>query len=199
MQNKPIVYITGGIASGKSTLVDMIKEMGYRVIDADRIARDLMAIGGKNHQSIVGAFGIGVLDSTGRINRGVLADVVFSDPEELKRLNEATHPAIYEAIENEIVEALVTCDRVFVDIPLYFEGRNAYPLPNGAVWVVYLSEDLQMARLMKRNDYSTEEARRRIMAQMPLIDKAHEADVVFNNSGDVEDLRKLLLKEMENL
>lgn len=196
-----IIGITGGIASGKSTVTEIIKNQGYKVIDADRIARGLMNKNSPSYKQTLEYFGDVILDSHGEIDRGVLGGIVFSDRKELQALNSITHPFIFEAIKDEI-EAKKNEKIIFLDIPLLFEEYErikSYEIYFHEIWLVYADRDTQIDRLIKRNSLSTEEAVRRIDSQMSIELKRDKAGRIISNLGSIKDLEKYLKKMLEKL
>ena len=184
----PVIGLTGGIASGKSTVSQILREYGFVIIDADQIAREILNPGKPAYQQVVAAFGRDILKEDGEIDRTRLGKIVFTDPEKLTLLNQITHPEVAKEIKRRILELKEAgVIRIVLDIPLLFEAKmNSMA---DAVWVVYVPEEEQLKRLMARNGFTREEALARIRAQMPLREKAKLADVVIDNSGSIEKTR----------
>ncbi len=179
-----LIGLTGGVASGKSLVAGELKRLGAHVIDADDIAREITAQGRPAYHAIVKEFGAGALFKDGAINRGALGDIVFSDQDKLKRLNEITHPVIREAIEERIrdIEAGHENPLIIIDAALLIE-TGLYKKVSKVI-VVYAEEDKQTERIMKRNNLTEAQAKKRIAAQMPLKEKLKFADyIIYNNSG----------------
>ncbi|MFC0297286.1 dephospho-CoA kinase [Geobacillus jurassicus] len=190
------IGLTGGIASGKSTVSAMMRELGLPVIDADEAARAVVRPGEDAYRQIVAAFGPDILQTNGEIDRAKLGAIVFSDEEERKKLNDIVHPAVRRKMLTE-KEALVRsgAKTVVLDIPLLFEsGLTAWV---DKILVVYVDDDVQLRRLMERNGFTEEEARARIRAQWPLVEKIKQADAVINNNGTREETRRQLLVILE--
>ncbi|OKO90805.1 dephospho-CoA kinase [Geobacillus proteiniphilus] len=186
------IGLTGGIASGKSTVSAMMRELGLPVIDADEAARAVVRPGEDAYRQIVAAFGPDILQTNGEIDRAKLGAIVFNDEEERKKLNAIVHPAVRRKMLAE-KEALVRsgAKTVVLDIPLLFEsGLTSWV---DKVLVVYVDDDIQLRRLMARNGFTEEEARARIHAQWPLAEKMKRADAVINNNGTKEETRRQLL------
>ncbi|MDY6085272.1 MAG: dephospho-CoA kinase [Peptoniphilaceae bacterium] len=184
------IVITGGIASGKSTVTRYLRERGEVVLDADAIYHRMIGQMSPLTTALSDAFGTEVLAPGGGVDRRVLSARVVSDPDALKKLEDITHPAIFEALAAE-AEAWERrgLERLFLDLPLYFETiYHAPPLHVDAVWVVSVSFDTQLSRLMAREAMSEAEARARIALQMPLVEKARRADVVIRNDGTEAEL-----------
>lgn len=190
-QNKRIV-LTGGIATGKTTVANLLRSQGIPVIDADLLAREILKKGSPAAAAVIEAFGEGVVSHDGAINRKKLGAIVFSDSDRRARLNAITHPAIRAAMDREL-EAHAKEPLVFLDIPLYYEAQDMPQLP---VWLVYAPETVQRTRLMKRDGLTEEEADARISAQIDIEEKRQRADRVINNTKDeahlAEGLRQAL-------
>lgn len=176
------IGLTGGIASGKSTVTKMIRELGIPVIDADQIARDVVKMGEEAYNQIIQAFGQEILQEDGEIDRAKLGAIVFHNEQERKKLNAIVHPAVRRRMLAE-KEAYVQkgAKTVVLDIPLLFESELTHLVDKTIV--VYVDDDVQLERLMKRNGFSKEEALARIQAQMPLREKVKKADAVIDNNA----------------
>jgi dephospho-CoA kinase len=178
-----IIGLTGGIASGKSTVSAMLLELGAYIVDADKIAHQAILPGKQAFKKIVQRFGDGIL-SDGKVSREKLGQLVFAEPDIRAWLEEVTHPYIREEAERQLSDARAQeYDAAVLDAPLLFEAK--WDLMADEVWVVYVSPEVQLSRLMARSHYSREEALIRIGAQHKLADKAKMAQVVIDNSGDV--------------
>lgn len=185
-QNK--IGITGSIASGKSVLTAYLLGLGFPVIDADAIARDLVHPGSDTLKEIADIFGEDMILSDGNLDRDKLGKRVFSDEDARNRLNEIMHPAIVSAMLDlsENFHGLV-----FYDVPLLFEQIDDIKesgLNFDAIWLVDAKEDVQLARLMARDGIDEAYAKEKIASQMPLEEKKKLATVVFDNSGDLMNL-----------
>lgn len=185
-QNK--IGITGSIASGKSVLTAYLLGLGFPVIDADAIARDLVHPGSDTLKEIADIFGEDMIQSDGNLDRDKLGKRVFSDENARNRLNEIMHPAIVSAMLDlsENFHGLV-----FYDVPLLFEQIDDIKesgLEFDAIWLVDANEDVQLARLMARDNIDEAYAKEKIASQMPLEEKKKLATVVFDNSGDLMNL-----------
>lgn len=179
-----VIIVTGSISTGKSTVVDYLIKKNYSVIDSDKIAHILMKKGEKNYKNIVEYFGKKILDSKNEIDRKKLADIVFNDKKMLNRLNDLTHPSIYNKIINDIYESNEKI--IFVDMPLFFENDNTYKLKYDEIWLVYVDRETQKIRLINRNSYSEEEAKKRIDSQINIEEKKQFADFIIDNSKNRE-------------
>lgn len=174
--------LTGGTGSGKSSVAALLRERGVPVVDADELAREVVAPGSTGLAEVVAAFGPQLLDAEGNLDRKQLGALVFSDAEARKRLNSITHPRVRELSQARFAEL----DRQGVglagyDVPLLFEvGLDAVLRP---VVVVAASEAEQLRRIQERDGLSEELARARIAAQLPLEEKRKRADYVLDNDG----------------
>ena len=193
------IGLTGGIASGKSTVSGMFRDIGVPVIDADVIAREVVAPGSRALEAIVDAFGEEILTEEKSLNRARLGEIVFSDPAKKKVLERILHP-----------EIIAEQDRRLRDLER--EGRTPVAIVDAAVmiesgsWkrfdsivVVDCDESQQIGRLRRRNGMNEKEAIRRVNAQMPLSEKVEYADHVIDNRGSIDDTRKQVEALMELL
>lgn len=192
MRMSLVIGLTGGIASGKSTVSAMFTEMGITVIDADVEARLAVGIGEKAYNDIVSHFGPSILEENGAINRQVLGSIIFNDEGQRKVLNTIVHPAVRErmAQKRDVAEAADE-KAIVMDIPLLFESDLTNLVDK--IILVYVDEKTQLERLMKRNGFSESEASSRIKSQMPLKEKVKMADAVIDNSGSIEYTKKQLV------
>lgn len=181
------VGLTGGIASGKSTVCRTLADLGAKVLDADEIAREAVRPGLPAWTKLRHAFGSDFFHADGSLNRRLLRKVIFSDPERRGWLNEIVHPEVVAEIQRtmEKMEAMTPDAVVVVDVPLLLEVGAAGSFDR--VLVVYVDEDAQLARLMQRDGLSKEEAHQILDAQLPLRDKVAKADFVIDNSGSLEE------------
>lgn len=179
------IGITGGIASGKSTVTTYLRQKGFQVIDADAVVHELQAKGGKLYDILVDFYGNKILAPDGELDRQLLSELFFSDD---------TIRAQVSALQNTIIrqELLAIRDAlaekqeiVFMDIPLLFELNYQSQLDQ--VWLVYLDSAQQLNRLMKRNNYTKEQAQKRIAAQLSLEKKKPLANHIIDNNGDLSE------------
>lgn len=183
-----IIGLTGGIASGKSTVSAHLGQRGARVIDADAISRALTAPGGEALPQIGNAFGAQVFDGE-KLNRAALAQLVFSDPDARMRLNELMHPLILRNMQEQTrLAAQEGIGTVLWDVPLLFE--TGFDRLTNETWLVAAPERVQIQRLMARDGMNAQQALLRIRAQMPLAQKRALADYVLENDGTVAQLLK---------
>ena len=191
MQNFPNAYvITGSIASGKSTVVNLLKERGFSVIDADLIAHEQLEI---CKGEIVREFGEQILDEAGKIERKKLGDTVFNEPKKLKNLEQILHPKIKAEILSQASQLEGLGQVYFVDIPLFFEKKQRYSEFKN-VAVIYAPKELLLSRLMSRNGLSLNEAKARVELQMDIEQKKKMAKFVIDNISDMEHLKLELEK-----
>ncbi|MEK4517266.1 dephospho-CoA kinase [Paenibacillus sp. FSL H8-0122] len=181
-----IIGLTGGIASGKSTVSALFVRKGAALVDADVIAREVMLPGHPVLAAAVEAFGDRILLPDGSLDRAGLGEIVFRDPEALKTLNNLTHPAI----RREITDRMYALEQenpqrlVIVDIPLLFESELDSLFDQ--IIVVYVPRRVQLARLMERSGMKLEQAEDRLRSQMDIELKRRKATFVIDNSGDLE-------------
>lgn len=202
-----IVGLTGGIATGKSTVTNMFRELGAYVVDADVWARKVVDIGSPALQEIEGVFrqrfGVEVLSPEGTLNRAEVGKVVFSNNEARQLLNGILHPRIRQGMSAETEAFFKThpSQPVIWDVPLLFEGETRQLVD--VTVLVYVDKDVQLSRLMSRNAYTESEALARINSQMPIEEKKTMADYVIDNRGSLEQTREqvqrvwLILRELD--
>lgn len=183
-----VIGLTGGIASGKSTVSGILSQLGAFILDADQIAHAVMEPGCPAWEDIVNTFGKAVLLADRTIDRRELGNIVFHDKSARNRLEEIMHPRIKQCIEDKIKEYARRDGKILVlDIPLLYEV--GWQELASEVWIVYVDSDTQLQRLMHRSGLSPDEAAVRIAAQMDLAAKARLADVVIDNNGDLQHTR----------
>jgi dephospho-CoA kinase len=180
------IGVTGNIACGKSLVTSILAELGAETIDADKVAHELMCPGSDILNGIAERFGAGVLNEDGSLNRPALGQIVFSDPSALRDLEEITHPpTVAEILRRADASARPV---VVIDAIKLFEAGLADHCDEN--WAVYCDPEVQIRRLIARNGFSIEEARRRIDAQPPQEEKRALADRVIDNSGSVQETRR---------
>lgn len=189
-----IIGLTGGIASGKSTVTRTLLDLGAIIIDSDELAHNIMKPYKPAWKDIVKIFGTEILNPDETINRDRLGQIVFNDPDKLRELNQITHWRIAERykedlrlIRKEKPEAIVV-----MEIPLLYETHAERICDE--VWVVWVDRETQMERLMQRDGISREDALKRIEAQMDLDEKARLADVVIDNRHSIEETNETATK-----
>ena len=192
-----IIGSTGGIASGKSTVTSYLKEKGYPVIDADRVVHDLQAPGGELYRALVEHFGRDILLDTGDLNRPALAQRIFSSQKEIAWSNQVQGEIIRKALARERDRLAKTEDLLFMDIPLLIE--QGYLDWFDQVWLVYVTEETQLQRLMERNVLTEVQARDRLAAQMPLDKKKAFVDLVIDNNSKRDRLYQQIDRALEQI
>ncbi len=178
-----VIGLTGNIACGKSLVLRTLAELGAETIDADQVAREVMSRESAVLAEVARAFGPEVMNPDGSLDRRALARIVFSDPQQLARLEAIVHPPVVELIRRRLAESRSPV--VVIDAIKLFEASLASDCDE--VWVVTCTPEQQLARLMARDRISQEEALLRIRAQPPQEEKVRRADRVIDNSGTIED------------
>ncbi|MCM8747839.1 dephospho-CoA kinase [Thermomicrobiaceae bacterium CFH 74404] len=178
-----VIGLTGNIACGKSLVLRALAELGAETIDADQVAREVMSRGSPVLEDVVLAFGPEVMNPDGSLDRRALARIVFSDPEQLARLESIVHPPVVELIRRRVAESRSPV--VVIDAIKLFEAGLAGDCDE--VWVVTCKPEQQLARLMARDRIGEDEALLRIRAQPPQEEKVRRADRVIDNSGAIEE------------
>lgn len=186
--------LTGGIATGKSTVAGVFKEAGAIVIDTDLIAREVVATGLPAWRQIVAHFGRRVLLPGGQLDRGALGDIVFNDAAQRRVLNKIVHPQVKTQVGRRLaaLEAKSPAAVAIVDVPLLIEAGMQEGMAE--IIVVYAPEAIQLRRLMARNHLSRSDAMARIGSQMPIEEKKALATIVIDNSGTLDHTRQQTLK-----
>ncbi|XP_055923514.1 dephospho-CoA kinase [Eupeodes corollae] len=185
-----LVAITGGIATGKSTVTEVFRKNGIPIIDADKIARQIVEPGKPAWYKIKEVFGDEVFLPTREIDREALGKAIFSSNEKRGLLNEITHPRIHRTITMEVFKHLMSgAQYVVLDLPLLFETNILMDFIHKIITVTCES-DQQLERLRKRNNFNEEDARKRIASQMPLDKKCEKSHFVIDNSGSIEQTQK---------
>ena len=181
-----LVGLTGGIATGKSTVSEMLRRLGCEIIDADRLARDVVEPEQPAWKQIVADFGRGVVNADGTLDRKKLGAIVFADPDRRKRLEAITHPAIRARFQARLDELAAQgfAGIVVFDAPVMIESGGYRNMDR--LVVVVTDEATQASRLRTRDGTDDAEGRRKVASQMPLAEKAKLADYVIDNSGDRE-------------
>ena len=183
-----LIGLTGGIASGKSTVLQDLRQAGYSVIDADKLGHKVLEQGNPGYNKVVKCFGNEILNPDGSVNRTALGRIVFVDAEKLKQLNEISHPIIAEMIQKEFEESVSDSNGgiVFLEAALLIEA-NWYKVC-GHIWVVSLDPSVALHRLQERDNLSETEAKLRVGAQLDQEERLAYADVVLQNEGTPEEL-----------
>ncbi|GAA0456401.1 dephospho-CoA kinase [Alkalibacillus silvisoli] len=181
-----VIGLTGSIATGKSTISNMLIDWSFPVIDADTISREVVQVGEEAYEQIVATFGRQVLQEDGSLNREALGNIVFQDESKRKKLNQIMHPKIRKRmLERRDQYVSNNVELVVMDIPLLFESDLFHYVDK--VLVVYVDPDIQLDRLTKRDEISAEKALERINAQIPITEKKDLADTIVNNGGSIKE------------
>ena len=192
-----IIGITGGIASGKSTVTEFLRQKGFQVVDADAVVHQLQKPGGQLYQVLVEHFGEKILLENGELNRPLLASLIFSNPEEQEWSKRTQGEIIREelaALRNQFAQ---TEALFFMDIPLLFEQDYASWFDE--TWLVYVNRDVQLERLMKRDQISKEAAESRLNSQWPLERKISLSSHSLDNNGNQEQLIAQVVQLLEEM
>ncbi len=187
-----VIGLTGGIASGKSTVSELLTAFGFKVIDADTAAREAVAKGTTGLEKVRETFGEEAIDENGEMDRKYMGDLVFNNPDQRLVLNEIVHPIVREIMDEKKQQYIEEGHNIIMDIPLLFENELQDTVDE--VWLVYTSESIQIDRLMERNDLTQEEAKARVYSQISIDKKSRMADHVIDNLGDKLELKQNLEK-----
>jgi dephospho-CoA kinase len=198
-QNKKIIILTGGIASGKSTVGNILKEMGYEVVESDKIVHKLYSKNSEVYNLIIKEFGSEVAGEDS-INRKKLGNIVFNDDKKIKKLNKIVHKYVVKELikrcnENED-------DIIFLDIPLMIEEKyklEKYGLEYDEIWLIKSHTNTRVSRIMKRDGISWSEAERVISNQMTDEKKEKYADIIIENNGNLHDLKERIVSFLTNI
>ena len=190
-----IIGITGGIASGKSTVTNFLRQQGYQVLDADAVVHQLQRPDGRLYQVLIQHFGQEIILENGELNRPLLASLIFSNPEE-REWSKRTQGEIIREELAALRDQLARTETIFfMDIPLLFE--QGYVPWFDETWLVYVDRDAQVERLMKRDQLSKDKAESRLAAQWPLEKKKDLASHVLDNNGKQDHLLTQVLSLLE--
>ena len=184
-----VIGLTGGIGTGKTSVADMLSELGAAVVDADKVGHEAYRPGADAWRAVVDAFGKGILTGDGEIDRKKLGAIVFGDPAELAKLNSIMHPRMYRMMEGRLEELRSDgCKSAVIEAALLIEA-DWQPLTD-EVWVVTAPEDDAVMRTATRSGLSEDAVRARIASQMSQAERVQHADAVVENDGTQEDLRR---------
>ncbi|HEX3015431.1 MAG TPA: dephospho-CoA kinase [Desulfobacteria bacterium] len=194
-----VVGLTGGIASGKSTVARILQEQGAAIIDADKLTKELQQPHTPVWDEIVRRFGSGVLLNDDTLNRKKLAEIVFKDKNALTDLENIVHPRVIDRVQERIVKLELPGQSTVavIDAPLLIEAKMTGLVDE--VWVVSVPEETQVKRLIARDALTAEQAAARIRSQMSLADKLRYADRVIDSSGTIEETRQRVYHEWQGL
>lgn len=192
---KRVIGITGGIASGKSNVCQVVSDLGYPVISSDKISMDLSKKDGPMYKAIINKFGSEYLDEAGEIDRKKLGRLIFNNSAAKLVLNQATHPIIVEEIKRQIKE--LPEGLIFVEIPLLYEAKLEYLCDK--IICVFLNKKQQVIRLMEREGIDEDYALAKIHSQMDLYMKKELADYVINSQGTFEETREQVINLIQSI
>ncbi len=195
------IGLTGGIATGKSTVLKIFEEENIKTINTDQIAKEITKKGREGYKEVVRAFGEDILLENGEIDRKKLAKIVFSEESKRKKLESILHPLIVKRMKEMLkdIERKQPCEPVVIEIPLLFEVGLDKEMD--ITLVVYIPEKLQIERLMKRDGLKKEEAIKRLKSQLSIEEKRKRAHIVIDNSESIENTKKQVktfIKELRN-
>ena len=190
-----IIGITGGIASGKSTVTNFLRKQGFQVVDADAVVHQLQKHGGRLFEALVQHFGQKIILENGELNRPLLASLIFSNPEEREWSKQIQGEIIREELATLRDQLAKTESIFFMDIPLLFE--QDYSSWFDETWLVYVDREVQVERLMKRDQLSKDEAESRLAAQWPLEKKKDLASQVLDNNGSRDQLVSQVVTQLK--
>lgn len=193
-----VIGLTGGIASGKSTVARFLKELGVVVVDADKVGHELFRSDAGAKQEVVATFGEGILTPKGNISREKLGRIVFGRPESLARLNMIMHPRIAARVKARLERYHREGAKVVVvEAPLLLEAGWASLVDE--VWVTVASEDAVLGRLKERAGLSEPESLKRLRSQMPAAERVRQADVIIDTDCELSELKEMVAKLWQEL
>ena len=194
-----LIGLTGGIASGKSTVVKYLRQAGFSVIDADKLGHKVLETGNPGYKKVVEKFGSEILNLDSTLNRAMLGKIVFGDPKKLKQLNEISHPIIEDMIKKEFkkLASVSICGVVFLEAALLIEA-NWHKVCQ-LIWVVTLEPAVAINRLQERDGLSQTEAQARFETQLALEERLTYADLILHNDGSQEDLFSITQQALQKL
>jgi dephospho-CoA kinase len=197
-----VIGLTGGIASGKSTVAKILERMGAVVIDADALSREVVTPGEAAYEAILAEFGERIVNPDRTINRSALGEIVFADPAARNRLERITHPAIGRRADQNLAELRRQgVPLVFYMAPLLIESGASARVDE--IWIIYADPATQLHRLVERDGMSRDRALQRIAAQMPMDEKKKYGRVVIDNRGSLEEteqqVREIWAREIGRL
>ncbi|NLH46234.1 MAG: dephospho-CoA kinase [Acholeplasmataceae bacterium] len=193
-----IIGLTGGIGSGKTSVASKLRALGARVFDADEVAKNAVLPGTEGFRKVVEIFGTQIVDAEGKLDRTVLAEIVFNDKESLKTLEEIIHGYVWQETDKFLIECRQAGERaVILDVPLLIEC--GWHKKVDEVWLVALPVEKQIMRTMERSGMTAEAVQARIAAQMSLDEKKKYATLIIDNSGTWEETEKQVIAAWEKV
>jgi len=190
-----LIGITGGIGAGKSQVTGIFARLGATIVDADAISRQVMQKDGAAYTKVVSAFGIGILNPDGEIDRKRLAALVFSDATQRERLNRITHAVIFEEMQRQIDQAKTKL--VCLDVPLLFD--SAFPFLCEKTIAVLAPKEVRIARVMERDGIAKEQIEARMAAQLTDEELRQKADFMIENIGSIKELEQKVIAIYQNI
>jgi len=187
-----VIGLTGGIASGKSTVSRMLSRLGATLIDADRVGHEALRSGSEARGEVIAAFSNGILDQTNEVDRGKLAEIVFNNPQALEQLNKIMHPRMRRVVEQRIKALRRRKVKVVILEAALLIEANWTDLVD-QVWVVAASEATVINRLREQKGFTEDQARARLNAQMSIAERVKHAHVVIENDADIDTLEEKVL------
>ena len=200
--NYKTIGITGGIATGKSTVTNIIKKTGYIVIDADKIARDVVEKNKPAYMELVDFFGEDILAKDRNIDRKKLGSIIFGDESLRKKLNEIVHPYVFQSIREEISKYGEMEKLIFLDIPLLIEELDNFKKHKiyfDEIWLVYIDKKTELNRLMKRDSIDENKALDKINSQISIEMKKEYVNRILDNRGNIKDLEEQIDKILKEI
>jgi len=197
--NKKIIVITGGIASGKSTVGKILQEKGYQVVESDKIVHELYKKNSKVYKFLVSEFGK-VVEGKKEINRKKLATIVYGDKSKIKKLNQIVHKYVVKELMEKA--KIIEQEIVFLDIPLMIEEKERlenHGLIYDEIWLIESPLEMRLERIANRDNIGKKEAKKIIENQMKDLKKEEYADEIINNNSDIEKLKKEIEKKITNI
>lgn len=197
-----LIGLTGGIATGKSTVSNMLIEKGYAVIDSDKISREVVEPQKPAYNKITQEFGKSIINEDKTINRKALGKLIFNDDQARKKLNSIIHPYILNQTLKIIGDLSKSNDIIFLDIPLLFEEYQLfteYGIEFDEIWLIYTTKNTQIKRLMDRDKISKEEALKKIAAQIDINEKKTRSSKIIDNGGDLRELKLKIEKALNEI
>ncbi|MCK9443878.1 MAG: dephospho-CoA kinase [Tissierellaceae bacterium] len=197
-----LIGLTGGIATGKSTVSNMLIDKGYAVIDSDKISREVVEPQKPAYNKITQEFGKSIINEDKTINRKALGKLIFNDDQARKKLNSIIHPYILNQTLKIIGDLSKSNDIIFLDIPLLFEEYQLfteYGIEFDEIWLIYTTRNTQIKRLMDRDKISKEEALKKIAAQIDINEKKTRSSKIIDNGGDLRELKLKIEKALNEI
>ena len=192
------IGLTGSIATGKSTVSMMLAELGADIIDADKIAFEAVLKGKPAWQKIIDYFGEGILLGNGEIDRKALGDIIFNNPDKKHMLNSIVHPEVFSEMGRQVIEAVKRPEAVIVlDVPLLME--SGMHMGMSEIILVYTLENIQLERLMTRDNIARADAMAKIRSQIPVEEKKRHATIIIDNSYTIKETNEQVIKVFNQL